>query len=45
MSFNITHFQYLVHDKWVHVTMAWHFLRLGKDKQPPDMEGSCEYTE
>jgi hypothetical protein len=31
--------------KWVPVTTAWRILSLGKEERPPDMEGSCEYTE
>jgi hypothetical protein len=31
--------------KWVYVTTTRRVLRLCKEKRPPDMEGSCEYTE
>ena len=32
-------------DKWVPVTTAWRVLRLRMEERPPDVEGSCEYTE
>jgi hypothetical protein len=31
--------------KSVPVTTAWRVLRLRMEERPPDMEGSCEYTE
>ena len=32
-------------DKRVPVTTAWRVLGLRMEERPPDIEGSCEYTE
>jgi hypothetical protein len=33
------------HVRWVPVTTTWHVLRLRMEKEPPAMEGTCEYIE
>jgi hypothetical protein len=38
-------FLFYVRGKCVPLTTAWHILGLRMEERPPDMEGSCEYTE